>query len=75
MQKETTEDSLNSTKNTDEKIKDYGLDSVVAQKNESGSIEEKKEVDSVKTEQEDSVKHEVSTEEVISKAKKHNYFS
>ncbi|KAL0866667.1 hypothetical protein Bca101_045785 [Brassica carinata] len=62
-EKETTEDSLNSTKNTDEKIKDYGLDSVVAQKNESGSIEEKKEVDSVKTEQEDSVKHEVSTEE------------
>ncbi|KAG2325220.1 hypothetical protein Bca52824_007948 [Brassica carinata] len=62
-EKETTEDSLNSTKNTDEKIKDYGLDSVVARKNESGSIEEKKEVDYVKTEQEGSVKHEFSTEE------------
>lgn len=72
MQKETTEDSL---KNTDEKTKDYGLDSVVAQKNESGSVEEKEEVDYVKTELEDAAKHGVSTEEVISKAKKHNYFS
>nr|VDC98843.1 unnamed protein product [Brassica rapa] len=62
-EKETTEDSLNSMKNTDDEIKDYGLDSVVAQKNESGSIEEKKEVDYVKREVDDAIKHGVSTEE------------
>lgn len=69
LQKETTEDSLNSMKNTDDEIKDYGLDSVVAQKKESGSIEEKKEVDYVKREVDDAIKHGVSTEEVISKGK------
>ncbi|KAF3523450.1 hypothetical protein F2Q69_00048592 [Brassica cretica] len=62
-EKETTEDSLNSMKNTDDEIKDYGLDSVVAQKKESGSIEEKKEVDYVKREVDDAIKHGVSTEE------------
>ncbi|XP_048616580.1 titin isoform X2 [Brassica napus] len=62
-EKETTEDSLNSMKNTDDEIKDYGLDSVVAQKKESGSIEEKKEVDYVKKEVDDAIKHGVSTEE------------
>lgn len=60
MQKETTEDSLNSMKNADDETKD----SVVAQQKESGSIEENKEVDYVKTELEDAVKHGVCTEEV-----------
>ncbi|XP_009125139.1 trichohyalin isoform X4 [Brassica rapa] len=62
-EKETTEDSLNSMKNTDDEIKDYGLDSVLAQNKESGSIEEKKEVDYVKREVDDAIKHGVSTEE------------
>ncbi|KAJ4885364.1 titin-like isoform X2 [Raphanus sativus] len=66
-EKETTEDSLNSMKNADDETKDYGLDSVVAQKKESGSIEEKKEVDYVKTELEDAVKHGVCTEEEATK--------
>lgn len=56
-------------KNTDDEIKDYGLDSVLAQNKESGSIEEKKEVDYVKREVDDAIKHGVSTEEVISKGK------
>ncbi|KAF8104315.1 hypothetical protein N665_0174s0002 [Sinapis alba] len=62
-EKETTEDSLSSMKNTNDEIKDYGLDSVVPQKKEPGSIEEKKNVGYVKTELEDAVKHGVSTEE------------
>ncbi|KAJ0255139.1 A-kinase anchor-like protein [Hirschfeldia incana] len=65
-EKKTTEDSLNITKNTEDEIKDYGLDSVVAQMKESGSVEEK-EVEYVKTELKDAVKHGVSTEEEATK--------
>ncbi|CAH8380277.1 unnamed protein product [Eruca vesicaria subsp. sativa] len=61
-EKETTDDNLNSMKNTDDGIKDYVLDSVVAQKKESGSIEEKKEADYMKTELEDAIKHGLPTE-------------